>query len=118
MSDECEVRVVSGWSVPVIYLEGDITTFSDATINNAFSKLTSSGVSCIVMDFSATRYINSAGIAILVSLVTETEKLRGKLHFSGLAPHYRRVMDIVGITEYVALFDTAAQACEAGANPK
>jgi anti-sigma B factor antagonist len=66
----------------------------------------------IIIDFKMVTYINSAGIAILVSLVTEAEKGAGKLLFSGLVPHYRRVMEIVGITDYVGCFDSVEDAIQ------
>ena len=112
MSKPCTVRVDTSKSVPTIYLEGEITTFSDKEINDAFHALPKDS-SYIVLDFAHVKYINSAGIAILVSLVTETEKNGGKLFFSGLVPHYRRVMEIVGIAEYVEVFDTVHDALAA-----
>ena len=109
MEKSCVVRIDTSSSVPAIFLTGEITTFSDLEINDAFGSLPN-GWSHAVIDFSSVQYINSAGIAILVSLVTETEKNKQKLLFSGLVAHYRRVMEIVGITEFVQLFDNAQEA--------
>ena len=108
--DKCLVEIDKSFAVPIIRLKGEITSFSDENINEAFTSTASGDSMRIVLDFSSINYINSAGIAILVNLVTETKKMRGKLYFSGLVAHYRRVMEIVGITEYVDLFDSAEQA--------
>ena len=110
MDDKCQVQVDTSSSIPVIHLRGEITTFADETINGAFSLVVTDDFNQAVLDFSSVTYVNSAGIAILVSLVTETKKKQGRLYFSGLAPHYKRVMEIVGITEYVDLYDTVEQA--------
>lgn len=105
MDKSCVARI-DNEPAPTIFLEGEITTFSDEEINTAFQSLQSKPAPRIIIDFAAVKYINSAGVAILVNLVTETEKNGGKLLFSGLVAHYRRVMEIVGITEYVKLFET------------
>ncbi|MBP8178153.1 MAG: anti-sigma factor antagonist, partial [Spirochaetes bacterium] len=54
-------------NIPVLILEGDITSEADADIMNEYRQLKEKQAPfyCII-DFTKTKYINSAGIAILI----------------------------------------------------
>jgi anti-sigma B factor antagonist len=94
-------------SIPVIYVIGDMTSDADSDIVAAFNEILleikSSG---IVFNFSQTNYINSAGLATLINIIQEMEKRSGKVVFTGLTSHFQKVMDIVGITEFVQIADS------------
>ena len=64
------------------------------------------------VNFDGAGYINSAGIATLVGIVTDIVEKKGTARFVDLAPHYRKVVEIVGITEYVKIFNTVEEALE------
>ena len=52
MDDKCHVQVDTSSAIPVIQLSGEITTFSDETINEAFSSAFSDDSTQVVIDFS------------------------------------------------------------------
>jgi anti-sigma B factor antagonist len=108
-----EVVVEHRGPIPVLHLSGELTSLSEGAMTSAYQGLRFDGCPRLVIDFGGTRYINSAGIAALVSLVAEVTRLKGRLTFAGLQPHYQRVMQIVGITNYVTLHDAVDQAVAA-----
>jgi anti-sigma B factor antagonist len=100
-------------SIPVIFIEGDMTSESEEDIFSAFDKIRAQEpVKKIIFDFSKTNYINSAGIATLISVIETIQKDEGIVVFSGLSNHFMKVMDIVGISDFAQIFDTVEQAVE------
>jgi anti-sigma B factor antagonist len=102
---EIEAVVEERSGIAVLRLSGELTSVSEATVASAYRALQFEGGPKLVIDFEGTRYINSAGIAALVSIVADVTKRSGLLKLAGLQPHYQRVMQIVGITNYVTLHD-------------
>jgi hypothetical protein len=71
MTEEIAVEVRSANNVMIIDLVGDLTTFADEAVNGAYGTVTDQGAKNIIFNFRQNDYINSAGIAILISVVTE-----------------------------------------------
>ena len=89
MVDEFKIHVdYDNGVIPIIHIAGEITSEADEEI----------------------AYINSAGIATLISLITKAAENQGKIEFSGLNSHFRKVMDIVGLTDFVLIHDNIEQA--------
>lgn len=112
MVDEFGVKVAyeNNGTLPVIFISGEITSEADEEITNAFNSIPSERRGRILIDFSKTTYINSAGIATLISLITKASEVQGKIEFSGLNLHFRKVMDIVGLTDFVMIHDSLESA--------
>lgn len=104
---------------PVVTIEGDMTSESDDTIMAMFSSIKDSNpLSNLIFDFEKTTYINSAGIATLINIIQEMKDLGGKVLFTGLSDHFQKVMDIVGISDFVTIYDTITRALQAIKNEK
>ncbi|HNX58514.1 MAG TPA: STAS domain-containing protein [Spirochaetota bacterium] len=102
---------------PVVTIEGDMTSESDDTIMSLFSSIKeSTSLSSLIFDFEKTTYINSAGIATLINIIQEMKDLGGKVLFTGLSDHFQKVMDIVGISDFVTIYDTISHALQANKN--
>jgi anti-sigma B factor antagonist len=98
----------------VVSIEGDMTSESDEAIMSLFSSVKESSLkSPLIFDFSKTTYINSAGIATLINVIQEMKDLGGNVFFTGLSNHFLKVMDIVGISDFVDIFDTIPLAIKA-----
>ena len=97
--------------VPCIYIEGDMTSEADDAIMSLYAKIKSeTPPSHIVFNFSKTSYINSAGIATLINVIQDMNDNSGKVSFVGLSNHFLKVMDIVGISDFVDIHETNQQA--------
>jgi anti-sigma B factor antagonist len=110
MGGKLEIAVERIGPHNVMHLKGDVTSFSDGDIRAAYKAMDWSAGHSLVIDFSGTRYINSAGVATLVGLVADITEKKGTLKFAGMAPHYRRVAEIVGITEYASFHESVEDA--------
>lgn len=111
MVEEFKIRVdYERGPIPVIHIEGEITSEADEEIVNCYASIPKDKKGRVLIDFSKTAYINSAGIATLISLITKASEHQGKIEFSGLNSHFRKVMDIVGLTDFVVIHDNIEQA--------
>jgi anti-anti-sigma factor len=111
MSDEIQVSVrrVNN-EATVIDLVGDVTTFAEEAINQAYHSASSDGATNIIFNFRENDYINSAGIAILIGVVTEARKRDQKLLITGLSAHFQKIFRMVGLTQYADLYPTVDEA--------
>src|SRR5579859_1469369 len=78
-------------NVSVIGLKGDITSDGEAPIKDAYQTVTREGATNILFDLKQTEYINTSGIAVLISIVMEAKKAGQKILVSGVSPHYKKV---------------------------
>ena len=58
----------------------------------------------VVLDFSAVDYINSTGIALIVSVLARARAERRKVVACGLSAHYREIFDITRLSDFIELF--------------
>jgi anti-anti-sigma factor len=94
----------------VIDLRGDLTTFAGDAVNTAYRAAAEQGARHILLNFAGVEYINSAGIAVVIGLLVEAQKIGQRLLITGLTPHYRKVFQMMGLSQYAPIFDTEAAA--------
>jgi anti-anti-sigma factor len=110
MIDEIQVNVRFAKGATIIDLAGDVTTFAEEAINKAYQDASSNGAHNIIFSFRQDDYINSAGIAILIGIVTEARKRDQRLVMAGLSNHFQKIFRMVGLTQYAALYLTLDEA--------
>lgn len=106
------VRSSTSNGIGVITLLGDVTPFSEKPVIETYEKLTNEKHNKILLDFSNASFINSGGIAIIISMVTEARKRKQKIGVCSLSPHFQKIFDMIGLTDYVELFPTQEKAFE------
>jgi anti-sigma B factor antagonist len=106
MASMCEAttRVLPG--AAVIELSGEVDGSAAAVLTDAYSRAVTpdSDPSTVVLDFAAVDYINSTGIALIVSVLARARAERRKVVASGLSPHYREIFDITRLSDFIELF--------------
>lgn len=101
-------RVVE--EIGIVDVQGEVTMFSEEPLQGAYEKLTDDGVKRIIFDFSGVDYINSAGMAVIIGILNQSRKRGQALRAWGLTEHFKKIFDMVGITKYMHLYDTEAEA--------
>jgi anti-anti-sigma factor len=92
---------------PIITLEGDITSEADQLLEDAYYEIRNHIKEKIyIFDFRKASYINSSGISSFIKIIHIHKEENGDFIFTGLSEHLKKVMDIVGLTDYVKIFDT------------
>ncbi len=110
MKNENRVDLTINETICVISLSGEVTTFSETDISQAYQTAIDKNIIRILFNFKDVMYINSAGIAILISLVTESLKNGIKLSICGLTPHFNKIFKMVGLTQYAEIFENDEKA--------
>jgi anti-sigma B factor antagonist len=114
MASMCEAttRIVPG--AAVIELSGDIDGSAAAVLTNAYQSAVNAErpepVGTVVLDFGAVDYINSTGIALIVSVLARARAERRKVVACGLSAHYREIFDITRLSDFIELFPDLDQA--------
>ncbi len=106
LDDSLEVTSRRHGNVTVIDIKGDVTTFADAKITEAYNQATEAGAQRLVLNFHHSNYINSAGIAILIRIVTSCGRNGQKLAMSGLNEHFQKIFRMVGLSQYADIYDS------------
>jgi anti-sigma B factor antagonist len=115
MASTCEAttRIVPG--AAVVELSGDVDGSAAAVLTKAYESAVSgdsgpANVGTIVLDFGAVDYINSTGIALIVSVLARARAERRKVVACGLSPHYREIFDVTRLSDFIELFPDLDQA--------
>lgn len=112
LEDELSIGIREREGVAIIDLIGDVTTFAEEKINDAYTQVTAQGAKNILLNFRQNDYINSAGIAILIGVVTEVNRNSQKLAVSGLSQHFQKIFRMVGLAQYAEIYQNEADAIQ------
>ena len=113
MGQENEIRLETRGGVTLLDIQGDVTTFSEPFLNEAYQNANDQGACTILLKFDEGAYINSGGIAILIQLLAETRKHGQKIGITGISPHFQKIFNMVGITKFAKISNTVDEAVEA-----
>ena len=106
MASMCEAttRVLPG--AAVIELSGEVDGSAATVLTDAYAQAVTpdSDPSTVVLDFAEVDYINSTGIALIVSVLARARAERRKVVACGLSPHYREIFDITRLSDFIELF--------------
>ncbi len=98
-------------SIPVLIVEGDMTSDADHDVMRTYAQIKEKyAPKNLIINFERTNYINSAGIATLINMIQDMGDKGGRISFVGLSNHFLKVMDIVGISDFVDTFSTDDEA--------
>jgi anti-anti-sigma factor len=107
-STQVTTRVKS--AVGIIDIRGEVTSFSEKVLQAAYEKFTADGRKKIALNFEQVSYINSAGMAIIIGILTQSRKKGQTLRAFGLTDHFQKIFDMVGITKYMTHFTSEEEA--------
>jgi anti-sigma B factor antagonist len=100
---ETRVSVEEKDGVALLRFEGDITSFSEAAVLGTYRGLPEEPYRNCLLDFTKVDYINSSGIAVIITMLMEASKAGRKVHCFGLTPHFKKVFEMVGLLKYTAI---------------
>ncbi len=109
-----QVRQIAG--VWIVDFAGDITKFADQEIQGAYRQIPDQG-KLFALNFSHCDYINSAGIAVIISLITQARRKKQRVMAYGLTSHYHKLFYMVGLSDYVEIYNNESEIIEKAALP-
>lgn len=89
----------------VIALHGDIDRSAEADVTDAYGRVQEPGLTKLVLDFADVSYINSTGIAVIVSVLARARADGVTIDAYGLSDHYRHVFQITRLSDFMTIHD-------------
>ena len=93
-----------------IDLKGEVNAFAESALSAAYKEADSLEPNVIVLNFNEVTYINSTGIALIVSILAQVRKARRKLVVYGLSEHYVTIFQITRLSDFMAIYADEASA--------
>jgi anti-anti-sigma factor len=97
-------------SVAIVDLRGEINAFAEPALNAAYADAESRGAELILLNFSDVDYINSTGIALIVSLLAHARKNHRRLVAYGMSDHYVEIFRITRLVDFMSVYPDEASA--------
>jgi anti-sigma B factor antagonist len=109
MASMCEATTRALPGAAVIELSGEVDGSAATVLTDAYHSAVQGGGAgadpgTVVLDFAAVDYINSTGIALIVSVLARARAERRKVVACGLSAHYREIFDITRLSDFIELF--------------
>ena len=98
--------------VSVIDLHGEITSAAEPALTATYAQALAQATPGILLNFSDVDYINSTGIALVVSFLSQTRAAQRTLMACGLSEHYIEIFRITRLAEYMQVFPNEASALQ------
>lgn len=96
------MRRIAG--IPVIDLRGEIAATAEETLGRAYTEATQKGERALLLNFEKVDYINSKGIAYIITFLARARRDGRALMAFGLSEHYVDLFRITRLAEYVEIF--------------
>jgi anti-anti-sigma factor len=108
---EEEISVRDLGDVSAIDIRGNLTSRSEPYLVKAYKEASGPDDGRpVLLHFEQSASINGAGIAVLTQLLLESDKRGQPVAISGPSENFTKVFEIVGITKFVDIFETEAEA--------
>ena len=98
--------------VAVIELHGEINGFAEEALNAAYEEAEREAPESILLNFADVDYINSTGIALIVTLLARARTAHRRLLSCGLSQHYVEIFNITRLADFMSVFPDEASALE------
>jgi anti-sigma B factor antagonist len=101
---ETDVRRLPGCAV--IEIRGEVDGSAAAVLSAAYDgAVAMDSPSCVLLDFARVDYINSTGIALIVSVLAKARAEGRQVIASGLSDHYRQIFAITRLSDFIQMYD-------------
>jgi anti-sigma B factor antagonist len=102
----------AGDQASVIDIRGGMTASAETALMDAYAQASdgAGSVRAVILDFSDLEYMNSSGIGLLVRVLKQAERDGHRLLAFGLNEHYRRVLELTGLNDFIQVHGTESEA--------
>lgn len=98
--------------ISVISLVGRIDASAHDQLVAAYSSVVGEAAEGLVLDFADVSYINSSGIALLISLISRAHQANRRIVAASLSDHYRRIFEITRLSDFLTVAPDRSAALE------
>lgn len=98
-----DAQVETDHDVPVVAVTGDLDADAGPTLHEAYEAATADDPDALVLDFSELGFMNSSGIAHVVSLLGDAREGDVDVRACGLDEHYEHVFEITRLADFITV---------------
>ncbi len=113
MQHNNDIKLEKQGEVTIFNIRGDLTSFSETSLNEAYQKVNDLDARRILLKIEADAYINSGGIALLIQLMAQIKRNNQFVAITGISEHFKKIFNMVGITKFAKIYDSMEAAIEA-----
>ena len=85
----------------LVDLAGDVNAFAADDLDRATEEALAAAPQRLILNFAATDFINSTGIALIVGALGRARAARVHVVACGLSDHYREIFEITRLADYM-----------------
>jgi anti-sigma B factor antagonist len=100
----------AGDQASIIDIRGGMTAAAETALLDAYAQASAGAARAVVLNFSDLEYMNSSGIGLLVIILKRAERDGHRLLAFGLNAHYRRILELTGLNDFIQIYGTEAEA--------
>jgi anti-anti-sigma factor len=90
--------------VAILDLYGEINAFAERTLSTGYDAAEAANPDTILLNFGGVDYINSTGIALIVTLLARARAARRRMLACGLSDHYVEIFNITRLADFMTVF--------------
>jgi len=98
--------------IAVVRVAGRLEARAAQELRRRCSDLREEGRLKIVINLSGVSFVASSGIGTLLALTEESKESGGSVQLAALSQAVAAVVDLLNLTEFLAIFDTESKAME------
>jgi anti-sigma B factor antagonist len=102
--EEIQVNLRLEDKLAIVDLSGDVTSLAEKKLLAAYEKAVAQKIKWLIFNFSKVNYINSAGMSVMITILTRSQNQGINLRAFGLSLHFQKIFDMVGLLKYIPLF--------------
>ena len=103
----------AGQNTSIIDIQGEINSFAENVLMDAYTQASSEGANNIILNFSGLDYMNSSGIGLLVTLLIRANRQKQRLMACGLSEHYKQIFELTRLNEAITIYPREEEALTA-----
>jgi anti-anti-sigma factor len=110
MADLFSATLSGDAPVLTVNLRGELTVLAEETLLDAYRDACERGATSLILNFSGIEFMNSAGISLIIAILTETRRANQSLLCAHVIEHFQKILSMLGVDRYAPIFATEADA--------
>jgi anti-sigma B factor antagonist len=90
--------------------EGRLDSNTASTFEQKVDEVISTGVKWIIIDFKNLEYVSSAGLRVIFKIITDLERLEGKLVLCSMVDYIKELFEVSGFDSFARIMDNRDEA--------
>jgi anti-anti-sigma factor len=110
MASQFDLQVRHQSEVAILDLHGEINASAERTLSTGYDEAEAANPDVILLNFGDVEYINSTGIALIVTLLARARAGKRRMFACGLSDHYVEIFNITRLADFMTVFPDESSA--------